>query len=97
MTKETSEYAAELPLDLESKALKLGENQLIGLHTVLGTMTTPEGKFDMRLHISGLCVWIQSPKGAWYQVNHGGLWEDAISKIIEHEKAVNPNGGSDAD
>ncbi|MGK9084979.1 hypothetical protein KXR64_16485 [Brucella intermedia] len=92
MSEQKVEYAAELPVGIEGKALKLGENQLIGLHTTLGSLTAPEGKFDIALHISGMCVWIKSPKGDWYQVNHRELWEAAVAKIIEHEKEVDQHG-----
>lgn len=82
-----AKYAAELPLNVEPKALKLGDRQIIGLHMQLGHMH-PEGhgSFDLNLHINGLCMWIRSPKGNYYQVNHKDLWEAAVTAIIEHEK-----------
>lgn len=81
-------YAAELPLDVEPKAMKLGPRQMIGLHQQIATFRPPEGEFEVKLHLAGLCVWIRSPSGEYYQVSHRELWEEAVRKIIEHEKEM---------
>lgn len=79
-------YAAELPLKVEPKALKLGTHQMPGLHTEIATFHTPQGDYKVCLHLAGLCVWIRSPTGEYYQVNHRELWEQAVREIEKHEK-----------